>query len=430
VGAGMYTPPKNIFPKLQNAFKGNYYWNMRDGTLGNIKRFLSISLAITILALGIPSQSFAAEGITQISLSTSVARPGEKITIEFEINAPQNADQKYGISVSFIGLRLSQSFATKAELFEGNQGMGKWRAIATIPTEVFNDTYRINFKGLGPGRPPRNLVPISNVVPAISIIGQSGPTYPQIEISNITTDKSSYVPGERIVINFQSQILSGAVNSEDDNPTVLVKDTRNNLIIRATPRTKPPIATGSYSTGTWTTSYLLPQDMLSTQAQVEIRFPGTSNFTFGVAKGKVFSIQSLKTEVRILDVKLNKVTYQPNEPIQVTFKTSSNGLTSNDTNKPVLMLTDNEYSDFGIATPASLTSGNINSGSWKAEIMQSYQDGDYFIAFYNSEGSIRETSPLLRIRTIVNLSITCLKGKVTKKVSGTNPKCPKGFKKV
>jgi|LakMenEpi03Aug12_release.lakeMendotaPanAssembly.Ray.scaffolds.fasta_scaffold377993_1 hypothetical protein len=426
----MYTPPKNIFPKLQNAFKGNYYWNMRDGTLGNIKRFLSISLAITILALGIPSQSFAAEGITQISLSTSVARPGEKITIEFEINAPQNADQKYGISVSFIGLRLSQSFATKAELFEGNQGMGKWRAIATIPTEVFNDTYRINFKGLGPGRPPRNLVPISNVVPAISIIGQSGPTYPQIEISNITTDKSSYVPGERIVINFQSQILSGAVNSEDDNPTVLVKDTRNNLIIRATPRTKPPIATGSYSTGTWTTSYLLPQDMLSTQAQVEIRFPGTSNFTFGVAKGKVFSIQSLKTEVRILDVKLNKVTYQPNEPIQVTFKTSSNGLTSNDTNKPVLMLTDNEYSDFGIATPASLTSGNINSGSWKAEIMQSYQDGDYFIAFYNSEGSIRETSPLLRIRTIVNLSITCLKGKVTKKVSGTNPKCPKGFKKV
>lgn len=426
----MYTPPKNIFPKLQNAFKGNYYWNMRDGTLGNIKRFLSISLAITILALGIPSQSFAAEGITQISLSTSVARPGEKITIEFEINAPQNADQKYGISVSFIGLRLSQSFATKAELFEGNQGMGKWRAIATIPTEVFNDTYRINFKGLGPGRPPRNLVPISNVVPAISIIGQSGPTYPQIEISNITTDKSSYVPGERIVINFQSQILSGAVNSEDDNPTVLVKDTRNNLIIRATPRTKPPIATGSYSTGTWTTSYLLPQDMLSTQAQVEIRFPGTSNFTFGVAKGKVFSIQSLKTEVRILDVKLNKVTYQPNEPIQVTFKTSSNGLTSNDTNKPVLMLTDNEYSDFGIATPASLTSGNINSGSWKAEIMQSYRDGDYFIAFYNSEGSIRETSPLLRIRTIVNLSITCLKGKVTKKVSGTNPKCPKGFKKV
>jgi hypothetical protein len=426
----MYTPPKNIFPKLQNAFKGNYYWNMRDGTLGNIKRFLSISLAITILALGIPSQSFAAEGITQISLSTSVARPGEKIIIEFEINAPQNADQKYGISVSLIGLRMSQSFATKAELFEGNQGMGKWRAIATIPTEVFNDTYRINFKGLGPGRPPRNLVPISNVVPAISIIGQSGPTYPQIEISNITTDKSSYVPGERIVINFQSQILSGAVNSEDDNPTVLVKDTRNNLIIRATPRTKPPIATGSYGSGNWTTSYLLPQDMLSTQAQVEIRFPGTSNFTFGVAKGKVFSIQSLKTEVRILDVKLNKVTYQPNEPIQVTFKTSSNGLTSNDTNKPVLMLTDNEYSDFGIATPASLTSGNINSGSWKAEIMQSYQDGDYFIAFYNSEGSIRETSPLLRIRTIVNLSITCLKGKVTKKVSGTNPKCPKGFKKV
>jgi hypothetical protein len=396
----------------------------------NIKRFLTISLAIVILMLGVPSQSFATEGITQISLSASVARPGEKITLEFAINAPQNADQKYGISVSFTGIRLSQSFSAKAELFEGNQGDGKWRAIATIPTEVFNDTYRINFKGLGPGRPPRNLIPISNVVPAISIIGQSGPIYPQIEISNITTDKASYVPGERININFQSQILSGAVNSEDDVPTVLVKDTKNNLIIRATPRTKSSIAIGSYSSGNWSTSYLLPQDMLSTQAQVEIRFPGSSNITFGVAKGTVFSIQSLKTEIRILDVKLNKVTYQPNEPIQVTFKTSSNGLLSNESNKPILILTDNEYSDLSPEIPASLTSGNINSGSWKAEITQTLKDGDYFFAFYNSERSIRETGPLIRVRTNVNLSISCLKGKTSKKVSGVNPKCPKGFKKV
>jgi hypothetical protein len=403
---------------------------MSVGLKRSIKHSFSVSLAILILAFGIPPQSFAAEGVTQISLSTSVARPGEKITIEFEINAPQNADQKYGISVSFTGIKFAQSFVTKAELIEGNQGVGKWRAIATIPTEVFSDTYRISFKGVGPGRPPRNLVPISNIVPAISIIGQSGPIYPQIEISSITTDKSSYVPGERVTINFQSQVLSGAVDFEDANPTVLIKDTKNNLILRATPRTKPPIAAGSYESGNWSTSYLLPQDMLTTQAQVEIRFPGTSIFTSGIAKGTVFSIQSLKTEIKILDVKLNKSTYQPNEPIQVTFKTSSNGLTSNDTNKPVLMLTDNEYSDFGIATPASLTSGNINSGSWKAEIMQSYQDGDYFITFYNSEGSIRETSPLLRIRTIVNSSITCTKGKTTKKFSGANPKCPKGFKKV
>ena len=403
---------------------------MGVGLKRSIKHSFSVSLAILILAFGIPPQSFAAEGVTQISLSTSVARPGEKITIEFEINAPQNADQKYGISVSFTGIKFAQSFVTKAELIEGNQGVGKWRAIATIPTEVFSDTYRISFKGVGPGRPPRNLVPISNIVPAISIIGQSGPIYPQIEISSITTDKSSYVPGERVTINFQSQVLSGAVDFEDANPTVLIKDTKNNLIIRATPRTKPPIATGSYESGNWSTSYLLPQDMLTTQAQVEIRFPGTSIFTSGIAKGTVFSIQSLKTEVRILDVKLNKVTYQPNEPIQVTFKTSSNGLTSNDTNKPVLMLTDNEYSDFGLATPAILTSGNINSGSWKAEIKQSYMDGDYFIAFYNSEGSIRDTGPLLKIRTIVNSSITCVKGKTTKKVPGVNPKCPKGFKKA
>jgi hypothetical protein len=395
-----------------------------------MKQFLSISLTVATLLFGTAAQSFATEGITKISLSASVARPGEKITIEFEINAPQNADQNYGISVSFIGIRLSKGFATKAELFEGNQGLGKWRATATIPNDAFSDTYRIFFKGLGPGRAPKNLVPISNVVPAISIIGQNGPVYPQIEIFNIITDKSSYVPGERIVITFQSQILSGAVTLEDENPTVLVKDTKNNSIIRATPRTKPPLATGSYETGNWTTSYLLPQDMLSTQAQVEIRFPGSSNITFGIAKGTVFSIQSLKTEIKILDVKLNKVTYQPNEPIQVTFKTNSSGLIPSDSNKPLLVLTDKEYTDFGDAIPASLVSGNINSGNWKAEIKQTYKDGDYFFAFYNIEGSIREAGPLIKIRSIVSYSITCVKGKTTKKVKGTNPKCPTGYKKA
>jgi hypothetical protein len=28
----------------------------------------------------------------------------------------------------------------------------------------------------------------------------------------------------------------------------------------------------------------------------------------------------------------------------------------------------------------------------------------------------------------VNKTITCVKGKSTKKISGTNPKCPKGYK--
>ena len=81
-----------------------------------MRKVISLLLSLALLGLTSPS-AIAAEGITQISLSASVARPGEKITIEFEINAPQNANQKYGISVSFTGLKLSQSFSTKAELF-------------------------------------------------------------------------------------------------------------------------------------------------------------------------------------------------------------------------------------------------------------------------------------------------------------------------
>lgn len=392
-----------------------------------MKRNSFMILALFLSSLSTVESSYASEGITQISLNSSIGRPGETITVNFEISAPQNADQNYGVNVTFSGLKLSQSFGAKAELFDGTHGQGKWRANIVIPTKVFSDNYLITFKGLGPGRSPK-LEITSKIRPTINIVGESGPVYPQFEIFNITTDKSNYTPGERITINFQSKILSGALNSETDNPDVLVKDTKNNLIIRATPRTKPPIATGSYESGSWTATYLLPQDMLTTQAQVEIRYPGTNNTTYGVAKGTVFLIQSLKTEIKILDVKLNKATYLPNEPILVTFKTSSTGLISNDSNKPFLVLTDNEYSDLSSEIPATLVSGNINSGSWKAEINQSFKDGEYFFAFYNRESSIRETGPLLKIKSAVSISITCIKGKTTKKVSGTNPKCPKGYK--
>jgi len=394
-----------------------------------MKRNILIALTVFLGSLSTVEAAYASEGITQISLNSSVGRPGETITVNFEISAPQNIDQNYGVYVTFSGLKLLQSFGAKAELFEGTHGIGKWKANITIPTKVFSDNYLILFKGLGPGRAPK-LEITSKVRPTINIVGESGPIYPQFEIFNITTDKSIYSPGERITINFQSKILSGAVNSETDNPDVLVKDTKNNLIIRATPRTKPPIATGSYDSGNWTATYLLPQDMLSTQAQVEIRYPGTNNTTFGVAKGTVFLIQSLKIEIKILDVKLNKVTYLPNEPIIVTFKTSSTDLLSSDSNKPFLILTDNEYSDLSSEIPATLVSGNINSGSWRAEINQSFKDGEYFFAFYNRERSIRETGPLLKIKSAVSISITCIKGKTTKKVSGTNPKCPKGYKKA
>ena len=64
----------------------------------------------------------------------------------------------------------------------------------------------------------------------------------------------------------------------------------------STPRTKPPVASGSYESGRWTATYKLPQDMLSTQAQIEIRYPGRNEITGGTEKGPLFTILSLKHE--------------------------------------------------------------------------------------------------------------------------------------
>ena len=35
----------------------------------------------------------------------------------------------------------------------------------------------------------------------------------------------------------------------------------------------------------------------------------------------------------------------------------------------------------------------------------------------------------VEVKKVITKSISCVKGKVTRKISGTNPKCPAGFKK-
>jgi hypothetical protein len=39
------------------------------------------------------------------------------------------------------------------------------------------------------------------------------------------------------------------------------------------------------------------------------------------------------------------------------------------------------------------------------------------------------TTSAVGVKKIVTKSISCVKGKITRKISGSNPKCPSGFKK-
>jgi hypothetical protein len=45
-----------------------------------------------------------------------------------------------------------------------------------------------------------------------------------------------------------------------------------------------------------------------------------------------------------------------------------------------------------------------------------------------SRTTTTEPTPMVTVPKLKKITITCIKGKTIKKVSGTNPKCPKGFK--
>jgi len=63
-----------------------------------VNKKLTAFLSTLSLLVSFPLiQVHAAEGISQISVSTSIAKPKETVSINFTIEAPKNADQTYGI---------------------------------------------------------------------------------------------------------------------------------------------------------------------------------------------------------------------------------------------------------------------------------------------------------------------------------------------
>lgn len=130
--------------------------------------------------------------------------------------------------------------------------------------------------------------------------------------------------------------------------------------------------------------------------------------------------------------------------------------------------------DYKVSSPHFDAAGNVNKGTYdlaiseelarciygfssapiKAEVSVFGEDGEKKIAttdvtqkngwIYLSAKGFEYSVPVLRVKLSQEVSqistqsaktktkkksITCIKGKVTKKVSGTNPKCPAGFKK-
>jgi hypothetical protein len=389
---------------------------------------LSLFIALSLIN---PTKASAAEGISELTFDSSSYSIGDEISLEFSVEAPSNPKYNYKVGVSFNGIVNNFSFSGTSDLIEGTLSSGKWRMLVKIPADTIGDRYSVYFKPLGKQGPfPKNLKLAANYSAIVNIFGKSPPTYPEIQVSNSKIDKSNYVPGDSVSISFETAILSGQVNEDTERPIISLKDVRTGNLIYPIINNKrsKPLVIGSYQTGIWTSKFQLMSNMLSTEISIVLTIPGKSNLSSVKTDLGIITINSPIPEVQVLSIKYDKKIYKTTDKLEVFFQTLSSGFASSDSVKPYLIFTDIDRTDLSEKIIPELLSGTINDGQWRATVSvpTTIKPGDYFLGFYNESGTIRGLGPVIKVGT----EIRCIKGKLSKKILVTNPKCPSGYKKA
>jgi peptidyl-prolyl cis-trans isomerase B (cyclophilin B) len=358
-----------------------------------------------ILSFSQQQPVFAASKISNVTFSNQTPKAFDVFTLQFDLNRDSLTEPEYLIGVNFYSVR--DSFSALAKLHESNYSNGKWRAIITVPGDIYTGEFKLLFTELdntGKTKASKEKFEESNST-VIKILGKPIPEPPFIEVLNITTDKEIYSGGSTIRISFDTKILYGTPNEETYNPEVKLWGLRFNEFVRPTTYPYKPIkATGNYISGKWIVDYPIGAGQLSTQAQIYIDTPRGYDRDSLITKGKIIQLQSPLNEIVISDVYLDKDVYEEKTKVRVTFSTTSIGSSLNSANKPFIILSDLENSDLSDKIETTLISGTLDKGQWLAEFdAPAFYRFDppiasYSLKFYNSAGTIRETGPNLIIK--------------------------------
>jgi peptidyl-prolyl cis-trans isomerase B (cyclophilin B) len=358
-----------------------------------------------ILSFSQQQPVFAASKISNVTFSNQTPKAFDVFTLQFDLNRDSLTEPEYLIGVNFYSVR--DSFSALAKLHESNYSNGKWRAIITVPGDIYTGEFKLLFTELdntGKTKASKEKFEESNST-VIKILGKPIPEPPFIEVLNITTDKEIYSGGSTIRISFDTKILYGTPNEETYNPEVKLWGLRFNEFVRPTTYPYKPIkATGNYISGKWIVDYPIGAGQLSTQAQIYIDTPRGYDRDSLITKGKIIQLQSPLNEIVISDVYLDKDVYEEKTKVRVTFSTTSIGSSLNSANKPFIILSDLENSDLSDKIETTLISGTLDKGQWLAEFdAPAFYRFDppiasFSLKFYNSAGTIRETGPNLIIK--------------------------------
>ena len=302
-----------------------------------------------------------------------------------------------------------------------------------------------------------------------------------ISYSNVTIDRTSISTGQSINVTFDMRSTGLTTTPVQPSAFLEIAD-QSSECEEECGETVTKMVSGNISQGKWSATISAGSALPSGTYRVVIwigKLKGVSGALYYHNQSVILTNTSLPIKpttnpitISYSNVTIDRTSISTGQSINVTFDMRSTGLTTTPVQPSAFLEIADQSSECEEEcgeTVTKMVSGNISQGKWSATISagSALPSGTYRVviwigklkgvsgALYYHYQSVILTNTSLPIKPTTDplseknknfpsskkdpsestiskskkMTITCVKGKLAKKFTGVNPKCPKGFKK-
>ena len=211
---------------------------------------------------------------------------------------------------------------------------------------------------------------------------------PTAKISEVTLNKKSFAPGEKIVVSYS--VTSTDLNSSHVNQISIVEESEpDDCEERCYLATKPKLVSGNIASGFWQAELTIPKNFYGGNYRLYVGYIKLSNGSLSVTPITISGPpipRPLIPTANITSFKLNKETFVSGEKVILDFQIKTQDLPAGSI--PIAQITNENESDdcenyCSMSVKPVLLKGNIQDGSWRAtfSLSKSFYGGSYKVYF-------------------------------------------------
>ena len=211
---------------------------------------------------------------------------------------------------------------------------------------------------------------------------------PSAKISEVTLNKKSFAPGEKIVVSYS--VTSTDLNSSHVNQVSIVEESEpDDCEGRCSLATKPKLVSGNIASGLWQAELTIPKNFYGGNYNLFVGYIKLSNGSLSVTPITISGPpipRPLIPTANITSYKLNKTAFASGEKVILDFQVKTQDLPAGSI--PIAQIVNENESDdcenyCSISVKPVLLKGNIQDGSWRAtfSLSKSFYGGSYYVIF-------------------------------------------------